>query len=373
MLVLGSIACLASAEASAEIQAGDEKLKLFGDFWTRVEQDWDSQDAAGVEREDRGRLRVRARLGLRYEPLPSWSFALRLRSGSETNHQGAYITVVDFQGNDTGNADFVVDQWYAAGKRGGFSGWVGRNTQPFWRQNEMLLDDDATLAGAAASWLREGRGGRFAAHAGYFSLPVGMRHFSGNLGGVQAVFDHGSPEQGFTIALGCFVFEADPDDPDGLLLLDGDGSRDYRILQAGAQGRLGVGGRPLTLGAELLRNVEDYSTTDPDPFTAANAGRTEGYVLQARYGPAARAGSWLVGYSYARIETFAVNSSYAQDDWVRWGTADEGRASDLKGHELRGLFRPAPGFEILARLYVAEAITSVEDGKRLRVDVGYQF
>lgn len=84
-------------------------------------------------------------------------------------------------------------------------------------------------------------------------------------------------------------------------------------------------------------------------------------------------GDWLLGYWYADIEQFAVNSSFAQDDWVRWGSATQTRASDMKGHELRAAYGLGGGMNLVARLYLVEAVTSVEDGNRFRLDFNYKF
>lgn len=85
-----------------------------------------------------------------------------------------------------------------------------------------------------------------------------------------------------------------------------------------------------------MHNSEDYSTID---LAGAPTGTTdddsEGFVFQIRLGKNKEQGDILVGYSSADIETLAVHSSYAQDDWMRWGSATQTRASDLHGHELR--------------------------------------
>ena len=73
------------------------------------------------------------------------------------------------------------------------------------------------------------------------------------------------------------------------------------------------------------------------------------------------------------LETLAVNNSYAQDDWVRWGSSTQARASTLRGHELRFGWALDPKINVLVRAYVAHALTTVEDGKRVRVDFNYAF
>ncbi len=81
----------------------------------------------------------------------------------------------------------------------------------------------------------------------------------------------------------------------------------------------------------------------------------------------------LFAYYYDHIETFTVNSSFAQDDWVRWGSAVESRGSNLKGHEFRVAYGLGNGVNLVARLYVADAITTIEDGNRFRLDLNMKF
>lgn len=357
--------------------AGDflsaEGLTAYGDFRLRAESDWGSQTATGADRDDRDRLRIRLRAGFKYEFDEHWRVEARLRSGAEDSQQSPHITIADFDDNDRGDASVNLDRWYVRGSTGGFYAWAGRNDLPIWKQNEMLFDDDATMAGLGLGWNTELGPGKFSLGGGYFSPPVGMREFSGNLAAAQAAWALELGELGLTVAAGIYRFDSDSDDPDALLLLQGNGSRDYELQSLSLQTRFEVGGRPLVLGGDLFHNAESYSASDADPFTAANHDQTDGFVLQATYGGLSEAKQWLIGYYYADIEALAVHSSYAQDDWVRWGNATQTRASDMKGHEFRFGWALSPKANLILRTYIVEAITSVEDGNRARLDFNYRF
>ena len=54
----------------------------------------------------------------------------------------------------------------------------------------------------------------------------------------------------------------------------------------------------------------------------------------------------------------------AQDDWVRWGSATQTDGSDAAGHEFRASYMVTPRLNLVARLFVVEAITSVQDDFR---------
>ncbi len=351
---------LFSAPVQAEIYEND-KLKLYGDFRTRLEADFDSQQADGTPRDDRNRIRIRARIGMTYRTGDLFSFGLRIRSGSDDNHQSPHITVLDLDDNDTGRADFNPDKWFLKAESERIWAWGGRNSVPLWKQNEFLWSDDVTVTGLAAGYRgKAGKKGSLALNVGYFSLPVGMKAFSGNLLLGQVVFATDLSGTGLTLAAGLLSIDANPDDPDAALLLRDNGSRDYTILTASVQAVFSVRARPLTIGVDLYHNTENYDQTD-------------GHAVSLGYGDIGEKGHWLLGWTYVSIEALAVHSSYSQDNWVRWGSSRETRATDLEGHELRFGHALADNLNAVARLYLAKSITTIEDGKRFRVDFNYKF
>ena len=274
--------------------------------------------------------------------------------------------MADFDGNDTGDADFMLDKWFLERRSERLWGWAGRNGFPFWKQNEMFWDDDVTPAGLAGGWTRPlAGGGKLSFNLGHLLLPVGMTAFSGSLSAGQMVFELDGSGTDVTLAAGLFGFEADPDDPEAIGLRNGNGGRDYTIAVVSAQVRDTVARRPLTLGLDYLHNGEDYARDDP--FAFANRDQSDGFVASAQWGSTAK-GSWQFGYWFARIETLAVNASYAHDDWIRWGSAVQTDSSDYEGHELRGSYGLGDAGRLVARLFLVEAITSRQDGKRLRID-----
>lgn len=352
------------------------KLEVSGDFRLRLEQDWDSRRSDGSERDDRLRSRIRFRLGATYRPSEALTFGLRLRSGSDESQQSPHITVVDFDDNDTGNAHFNLDKWYLKGQKGGFWGWAGRNSLPIWKPNELFWDDDVTPAGLAFGHGAEvGEHGKLGFNAGFFSLPVGMQAFAGEMAMAQLVYEAKSTGGiAWTIAAGGFAIDAKPGDADAGVLRRGNSGRDYTLWVANLQAKLpDVGGRALRLGFDYMTNTEDYDPGDPDPVTAANHDQDEGYVAYLDWGGTKKKGDWRLGLWYAHIETFAVNASYAQDDWVRWGSATQTDSSDFEGFELRAAYGLGAQQNLVARLYLVEAITSIQDGKRFRIDYNWRF
>lgn len=372
VMVAAATLLLMVAPSQADIFTVD-RFSLYGDFRLRAETDWDSQDSSGTAREDRTRMRVRLRTGFTFDPSEHVRLEARVRGGQEGSQQSPHITILDFQDNDTGDTAFEFDRWYLRGKFAGLETWAGRNNLPFWQQDEMLFDDDVTMAGVAVRW-RNGAGkGRLALAGGYFTPAVGMTLASGNLAAGQIAWQPEAGRVHLAFAGGAYIFDGNPDDPDIGTLLQGNGSRDYSIISGSAQVRFPAGGRPLVIGADVMMNTRDYDPNDPDPVTAANADETDGYVLLASWGGLGASRDWLVGYYFARIETLAVNNSYSQDDWVRWGSATQTRGSDMKGHEFRFGWAFDSKMNLVARIYLVEAITSDEDGRRFRIDFNYRF
>lgn len=367
--VLATLGFLIAAPGAGEIYARGG-LKLTGDFRARLEADFDSKRSDGTPREDRDRLRIRLRLGLEYAANEHFSLGLRLRSGSDDSHQSPHVTLVDFDDNDTGDADLNLDRWFAQARGERLWGWAGRNSLPLWKQNELLWDDDVTPVGLALGFERQTEGGgRLAVNTGYFSPPVGMRDFAGELALGQLVYS----SRRLTVAGALLAYDADRDDADALRLLRRNGLRDYRLWVGSFQTRLEAHGRSLVLGVDLIHNGEDYPASDPDPFTASHRDQTDGFVLSARLGETRAKGDWRAAYTYAEIEALAVIASYSQDDWMRWGSAVENRGSDFRGHELRFDYVLAKDLTLVSRLYLVESITTSEDGSRFRVDLNYRF
>jgi len=356
------------------------KLDVYGDFRFRIEDDWGSHESDGDDREGRTRARVRARLGATYSPDKHVSLGIRVRSGLIEGQQVANITIYDFDGNNTGDADFLFDKWYLEYRTGGLSTWIGRNSIPYWKQNELYWDDDVIPIGLGLSFNIGLGKGKIEINGGLFSLPAGMQAFSGRLLMGQVVYDTDISGLGLTAAAAMLAIAADPEDPDRLIFLDNNGERDYSIWQISLQARMDKWKIPLRLGVDLAFNNEKYNNAPSGSFTDLHSDEGTGYVLSAFYGKIRESGDWQIGYSYAYVEMFAVNNSFAQDDWVRWGTAEQVRDSNFKGHEFRGVIMLPWQFSAMIRFYKVDGITlrstdstQKEDGNRFRFDINYKF
>ena len=365
----------------AEIPLDDEgKVSLYGDFRARFETDWDSAKADGTKRDDRSRSRVRFRLGTNIKPTDYFSIGARLRTGSDDSQQSPHITVLDFDNNSTGDSDFNFDKWFGQLSDSKVKLWVGRNSLPFWKQNELFWDDDVTPAGAGFNYNYDLKDGSIGINAGYFSLPAGMQNFSGNMGLGQLVFSHMLGNSKLTAAGGWWGIDGDSNDPDNVLLLDSNSSRDYSILIGSLQFTVPIINRPFKLGLDYAHNSENYSVADPDTFTSFHRNEKDAYVASILYGNSKELWETQFGFFWSYIETLALNSSYTQDDWIRWGSATQTQSTNFEGQEIRIVIGLGGNMNLVARLYLVDAIKprsseaiQKEDGKRFRLDFNYKF
>ncbi|MGB5815158.1 MAG: putative porin [Thermoanaerobaculia bacterium] len=379
LLVIALALSAAGFPARADEEV-DRKVRLFGDFRLRLEQDWDSLQGDGSERDDRLRLRIRLRGGVEFRITDTWSALVQARTGPNQSQQSPHITIYDFDGGPTGPYDLNLDYWYLGYASGGFEVWAGRNQLSFWHHDDLFVFDNVTYPGAGASY-RHGLGeGALTWRFNYVALPVGMRDFSGTGIIGQVAYELELENSGFTVAGGFIGTRADPDDPAGEILLTENNTRDYRLFDLQLQYRSQAFGRPFKIGFDYTHNAEDYDDAPPGSFSELHRDHVDGYVFELLWGETGDAGNWQLGYYYAHLEALAANSSYIQDDWVRWGDANQVRATNLKGSELRLIYTIRPNMNLFARLFFVDAIdllepgdTTKETGNRLRIDWNVSF
>lgn len=344
-------------------------IKLSGDIRVRVEDDWDSHTATGARRPDRGRMRLRPRLGASADLGDGFVLEGRLRSGAEHSQQNANITFADFDGNPVDVFKIAAERYSLGWKRGAGAIQVGKVAFPFFTNNEYFWDADISPRGGDGSVaVPIGNNGRLRLIVGGFALPVGLARYSGHLFAGQVVAERGPA----TAAIGLFRFAADRSDPDRLLLLDGNGSRDYSILALNAAYKLTLGGKRVVVTADLFRDLQGYAG-DLDPASRDYAHERTGFVVGAAAGDIAQPHHVQFGYRFFRMERLAVDSSYAHDDVARLGTASQALLTDLRGHDLYANLALTRHWTVGTRVMLTHRITSPEDDRRARLDLGYAF
>jgi hypothetical protein len=249
--------------------------------------------------------------------------------------------------------------------------WAGRNITPFWQQHELFWDEDVTPTGLAGTYEVAAAGGKLAGTAGAFFLPDGGYQLHGQMLAAQLKYTLPVDKNQLIVATSFHFMNGISDDPNNLR--NRNGNRDYYIGTGSAQWSMPLGKMPFTVGADVYYNFADYDAADVAPFPATDDDQTLGYVLSATYGQLKQQHDWLVGYYYAYIETFAVNASYAQDDWHRFGSGPQTDSSDFKGHEFRLAYAVSKNINVMGRLFLVDAITTPQDGYRFRLDLNWRF
>ena len=381
--LIGTVVLLGGVAPQAQAQEEEDKPSLFdpyGDFRLRIEQDWDSRQGDGTELADRLRLRFRVRAGLVVNFSDRWSTRVQMRSGPHKSQQSPHITIYDFDGGANGPYEFNFDYWYLSYRTGNLEVWAGRNELSFLHQDDLFLIDNVTFAGVGGSYRQELGKGALTLQANYVALPAGMRDFSGTSFIGQVAYERDWESVGFQAAAGVFAIWADPDDPDGALLLTENNTRDYDLINLQLQFRATALGYPLRLGVDYSHNFQDYSTAPAGSFSEFHQDHRDAYVVEALWGRSGSARDWQIGYYYSHLEALAANSSYIEDDWARWGTATQSRLTNMKGSEFRVLYTIGPTQNIFARLFFVDAVdllqpgdTALEDGKRFRLEYNIAF
>ena len=375
-----SVVLLIGASPALAEEKPAQRFRFFGDLRLRLEQDWDSLEGDGTKREDRLRARFRLRGGVDVQIHDHWSALVQARTGPDLSQQSPHITFIDFDGGPTGPVEVNLDHWYLKYESGGLDLWLGRNELSAWHQDDMFVFDNVTYAGVGGNY-RHGLGaGALSWHFNYVALPVGMRDFSGTGAFGQVAYERNYRVSGFTAAAGFFFTNADPNNPAGEILLTENNTRDYSILDLQFQYRSHAFDTPYDIRFDYSRNIENYDDAPVGSFSEFHKDAVSGYVFGLEVGRKGNAGDWRAGYYYVHLEALTVNSSYIQDDWVRWGNAYQVRATNMKGSELRVLYTIRPNMNVFARLFFVDAIdllepgdTTKETGNRFRIDWNVAF
>ena len=100
----------------------------------------------------------------------------------------------------------------------------------------------------------------------------------------------------------------------------------------------------------------------------------DGYVLSIVVGGLDEPGDWLLGFYHSRIGALAVNASFTQVDWLRFGGSNgQTDSSDFKGHELRVARAISESLNLTARYFAVDALSGVRGSNRFRLDLNGAF
>ena len=351
------ILCLLFGAGAIKKTQADEKLKFSGDLRLRFEKDY-----SVTGKSDRDRTRYRFRFGIVHKRGDNIEVGARLASGNPLDQQSPHQTF----GNDLSKKNFFMDKVYFKYyfKSGWF--WLGKNSFPFWKQNEMFWDSDVNPEGASVSYNTKNFAGpdsKLTLTGGQYILDNFNTLFKSSLTAAQVSLNKKTDAANFTAAAGYYYFNNTSKDTVSYNPLD---DMNHKILVVSGQVKFNVNPTlPVTLGADYIKNFED-------PTVAAFKDETNGFVVQVALGKLKKPGDWLLAGYYARIEKYAVVANFAQDDWWRFGSGHTD-SSDLKGFELRLAYQVGQKMNLVARHYVTDMIVGSKDANRFRLDFNIKY
>jgi hypothetical protein len=350
-----------------------KKLSFTGDFRFRIEQDWHSQKSNGSYRDDRSRLRYRARFGASYD-FKNWvSFGMRIRTGDPKKQQDAHLTL----GDGFSTLPIAFEKVYASFNYDWLSAWVGKNTFPFEKQNELFWCDNVYPEGIALN-------GKFNIENNFIqSLKINTGHFifatvgthfdeDSYFEGIQIVSSHWGKRAIFFPAF--YYFKNMPNIPDGNETF----TLDYKIIALGAKVNL-VQKPKITAGFDYYQNVKSYKSNDSIPQKFKN--QKTGYVANASVGKLSEKGDWKIQITYSYMERFAAVDYLAQNDWARWDYSSQGspdsRLTNFKGLEIAAGYALSKNMNLKLRFFMVEQLVphgiAKENGNRIRLDFNIGF
>ncbi len=371
-----SVLCLFFSFLFVQSQDSQKKeLQFSGDFRFRAEHDWDSKKGDGLYREDRSRLRYRFRLQAIYTYKDWAQIGARVRTGSINDQQGPHITLGG-QGGEFSTIQAGFEKLYFHARYKGLSGWLGKNTFPFYKQNELFWNDNVFPEGVAVSYtipLKTEVLNKIQVNMGHFIVTSQNEtldkdsYFQG-LQLVTRLWDHS-----VIIYPSFFNFHKLPNIPDAA----GSFTIDYNIAAIGIQMNL-LKKKSLAVGLDLYKNV---STLDIPQIPADLRNDKGGIVFNIIYGQLKKPKNWMFGLYYAYLEKYAIVDYFAQNDWARWDyssfDATGSRLSNMKGFEVRIGYAINEKLNLVFRGYYTEQIaleaSVIETGSRARIDLNFKF
>ncbi len=361
---------------TAQSDSIPSKFQVSGDFRFRAEQDWNSRKSDGTFREDRSRLRYRGRIGLVYQHNPRTSVGLRLRTGDPRKQQDPQLTLGD-SFKEFGTLPIALEKAYFETELKRFNIWLGKNTFPFKKQNELFWSDNVFPEGIhinktinpAANWLDQIR-----FNAGHFILNARGGAFRNDsyLQGFQIVTQYFRDRVAFWPSL--YLMRNIQNIPDGAETF----FLDYSILSVGGYIKL-VREPLIKLAMDGYYNLEDYETNDSIPQNLRNQNR--GLTMSLSYGQLSSKGDWLLQFTYAYLQRYAALDFMAQNDWARWDysayDSPDGRLTNFKGIELTLGTNIEDRITLKSKYYLVRQLvpfdTLTENGQRIRFDIDIKF
>ncbi|MDU8885411.1 putative porin [Yeosuana sp. MJ-SS3] len=355
----------------AQEDQNTSKLSFNGDFRFRIEQDWHSKKSDGTYREDRTRLRYRLRFGISYSYKNWVSFGARIRTGDPKKQQDPQLTLGS--GNkEFGGLPIALEKAYAEFYHNWLTAWIGKNTYPFEKQNELFWSDNVFPEGVAikakfnieTSLLQS-----ISINAGHFIVITNGTSFRKDsyFQGLQAVGSFLNNKIIFYPSI--YYFNKMPDIPDGNETY----AINYSILNLGTKAQI-LDKPKIVTGIDYYFNLSDLEKNSSIPQDFTN--QKEGVIASSSLGNLNKKGDWKVLVTYTYLEKYAAVDFLAQNDWTRWDYSSQGspdgRLTNFKGFEFMAGYMLGEKMNLKLRFFVVNQLVpfgiTKESGNRVRLD-----
>lgn len=366
---------LSSLLSFSQVDTAAKKLKFEGDFRFRIEQDWNSLKSDGTSSDDRSRLRYRARAAAYYNHKNSEA-GLRIRTGAFNKQQDPQLTLGDSY-KEFGTLPIGFEKIYYQYKQKGSTVWVGKNTFPFKKYNELFWSDNVFPEGAFIKQdfkFNQPIFNQLSVSAGHFVIETSGKSFSEDayFQGFQLTGTFLNSQVNISPTL--YLFKNIDNIPDGAETFE----LNYSIFHVASQIQLRSLPK-IKLEADVYYNFEDYSKNDSIPIVFQN--QKTGYTLALKYGNLKKANNWLYELTYTNLQKYAALDYMAQNDWARWDyssyASPDGRLTNLQGVEFVVGYSLTQNLVMKMKYYQVEQLVTTgivkETNSRVRLDLDINF
>jgi hypothetical protein len=360
---------------TAQIDSASSKLNFELDFRFRAEQDWDSRRSDGSFREDRSRLRYRLITGATYKN-KDYEVGVRLRTGDPNKQQDPQLTLGKGL-KEFGTLPIGLEKAYFQYGKNNYRFWLGKNTYPFEKNNELFWSDNVFPEGVMVEktfYTQSKLLNKIKVAAGHFILNSNDLSFTddGYFQGLQTSVS--SKNNRLTLFPSIYLFRNIPNIPDGehSFLLN------YSIIHLGSKLRLPMT-KELSLDFDFYQNLEDY--TFNENIDSKFKDQKTGFTVGVKYGKLEVQKDWFIKLTYANLDRYSVLDYMAQNDWARWDyssfNSPDGRLSNLQGVELVFAYAITEKINFVSKYYIVEQLVTNdvarETGQRIRFDINIKM
>lgn len=292
--------------APAAETPSESKLKFTSDFRFRIEQDWNSKKSDGSYRDDRSRMVYRFRLGASYQYNPWASFGARIRTGNLNDQQGPHVTLGG-SGGEFSSVQLGFEKLYFQYKQRGLSAWVGKNTFPFEKQNELFWNDNVFPEGVSVSYNISSKTKLFnwlTLNGSHFIISSNNKSLAKDayVQGIQFLSKHWKKKLTFFPSLYYFRNIANVPDNKGTY------TQSYTIFHLGTYATISQSPR-IEIGGDYYQNLQDYDANEFIPVAFKD--EKTGWVVNVKLGQLRTKGDWELQLYYAHLQKYAIVDYFA--------------------------------------------------------------